>query len=169
MSEAVGVGGVVSSFGFGVKAMPVRSHAFTLVELLIAIAILAILMGIAVPAYNEMTLGSKLDTALADPAAVQRLFGAESTNPTERGFGLKFKTFADGLNNSGGAVANRTEALRNAISRNSKEMDKVVERASRAEARYLAQYNAMDAAVGKLNGLNAFVTQQISLWNKNTG
>jgi hypothetical protein len=27
----------------------------------------------------------------------------------------------------------------------------------------------MDAAVGRLSGLNAFVSQQITLWNRNTG
>jgi flagellar hook-associated protein 2 len=32
----------------------------------------------------------------------------------------------------------------------------------------LQQYNAMDAAVGRLSGLNAFVSQQITLWNRNT-
>jgi flagellar hook-associated protein 2 len=41
----------------------------------------------------------------------------------------------------------------------------VADRAARAETRYLAQYNAMDAAVGQLNGLNAFVTQQVNMWN----
>lgn len=33
---------------------------FTLVELLVAIAVLAVFLGIAIPSYNEMILGSKL-------------------------------------------------------------------------------------------------------------
>ncbi len=45
----------------------------------------------------------------------------------------------------------------------------VVDRASRAEARYLAQYNAMDAAVSRMNSLNAYVAQQVTLWNKSSG
>ena len=65
-----------------------------------------------------------------------------------------------------GTLSARTSSLRSAIQRNAKEVDKVNERATRAEARYLAQYNAMDAAVAKLSGLNAFVSQQITLWNK---
>ena len=44
----------------------------------------------------------------------------------------------------------------------------MIERAARAETRYLKQYNAMDAMVGQLNSLNAFVTQQIAQWNKTT-
>ena len=42
----------------------------------------------------------------------------------------------------------------------------VNDRAARAEVRFLAQYNAMDAMVGQLNSLNSFVTQQIAQWNK---
>ena len=59
--------------------------------------------------------------------------------------------------------------LQNAIRRNTKEQERVIERAARSETRYLAQYNAMDAAVGRLNGLSSFVNQQVTLWNKSTG
>lgn len=108
---------------------------------------------------------SKLDAALQNPQAVQSLFANTGGTATERGFGLKVKSFADGLLSVNGLVSTRTEALKGSISRNTKEMDKVADRAARAEVRYLAQYNAMDAAVGQLSGLNAFVTQQITLWN----
>jgi type IV fimbrial biogenesis protein FimT len=57
------------SLGVRVKAMPIQSLAFTLVELLIAIAILVVLIGIAIPAYNDMTLGSKLRSQANDLAA----------------------------------------------------------------------------------------------------
>lgn len=49
--------------------MPVRSRAFTLVELLIAIAILTVLVGVAIPGYNDMTLGSKLRSQANDLVA----------------------------------------------------------------------------------------------------
>ena len=96
-------------------------------------------------------------------------FGATSEDPTLKGFGLKLDAFADGLVASGGTLSTRTTSLRSAIQRNEKEMDKVVDRASRAEARYLAQYNAMDAVVSRMNSLNAYVAQQITLWNKSSG
>ncbi len=112
---------------------------------------------------------TKLDRAMENPAALQRLFANTSTIATEQGFGLKVKAFADGLNATNGLVTTRTDSLRGAITRNGKEQDKVSERAVRAEARFLAQYNAMDAAVGQLNGLNAFVSQQVTLWNNQRG
>ncbi len=111
----------------------------------------------------------KLDEALKNPADVQALFTATSADSTAQGFGLKVKAFATGLIETGGRLTTRTESLQSAIKRNGIEQDKVIDRASRAEVRYLAQYNAMDAAVGNLNALNAFVAQQITLWNKNTG
>ena len=42
------------------------------------------------------------------------------------------------------------------------------DRADRAEVRYLAQYNAMDANVAKFNALNTYITQQITLWNQSS-
>jgi len=37
------------------------------------------------------------------------------------------------------------------------------------KAAMLSLDNAMDAAVGRLSGLNAFVAQQITLWNNQKG
>lgn len=69
MNGAIVMGRAHSSSGLRVKAMPVRSRAFTLVELLIAIAIIVVLMAVAIPAYNEMTLSSKLRAQANDLAA----------------------------------------------------------------------------------------------------
>jgi flagellar hook-associated protein 2 len=110
-----------------------------------------------------------LNTALGNMDGLRALFTTTSAEPTSRGFGLKIKAFADGLLSATGSLSTKTESLQSAVKRNTTEQGKVVERASRAEARYLAQYNAMDAAVGRLSGLNAFVSQQITLWNRNTG
>ena len=123
-----------------------------------------------IKADGKMAIDStRLDAALDRPAEMTRLFGATSDSPTLKGFGLKLDAFADGLVASGGTLSTRTASLRSAIQRNEKEMDKVVDRASRAEARYLAQYNAMDAAVSRMNSLNAYVAQQVTLWNKSSG
>ncbi len=127
-------------------------------------------IGIEIKTGGTMSIdATKMDTALNNPTGLKALFTTASSNPTTKGFGLKLDAFADGLLAADGLVTGRTEALNNAVRRNTKEQEKVTDRAARAEVRLLAQYNAMDAAVGKLNGLNAFVSQQITLWNKNTG
>jgi flagellar hook-associated protein 2 len=127
-------------------------------------------IGIEIKSGGTMSIdATKLDTALGNPVALKDLFTADTGNATTQGFGRKMEAFATGLLSANGLVTGRSEALKNSATRNTKEQEKVVERAARAEVRLLAQYNAMDAAVGKLNGLNAFVTQQITLWNRNTG
>jgi flagellar hook-associated protein 2 len=111
----------------------------------------------------------KLNAALGDLDGLRALFTTTSISPATQGFGLKIKAFADGLISATGSLSTKADSLQGAIKRNTTEQGRVVERASRAEARYLAQYNAMDATVGRLNGLSAFVSQQITLWNRNTG
>lgn len=110
----------------------------------------------------------KLDAALNDLDGLKALF-TTTGDAGSQGFGLKIKAFADGLLSTDGLMSTKTESLQNAVKRNTKEQDKVNDRAARAEVRLLAQYNAMDAAVGRLNGLSSFVNQQVTLWNKNTG
>jgi flagellar hook-associated protein 2 len=110
----------------------------------------------------------KLDAALNNLDGLKNLFTATG-DAASQGFGLKIKTFADGLLATDGLMSTKTESLQNAVKRNTKEQDRVIERASRSEVRFLAQYNAMDAAVGKLNGLSAFVNQQVTMWNKSSG
>jgi flagellar hook-associated protein 2 len=110
----------------------------------------------------------KLDAAMSNLDGIKALFTTTSTDPTARGFGLKVKSFADGLIAADGLVSNKTTSIQASLKRNDLEQERVNDRAARVEIRLLAQYNAMDAAVGKLNGLGAFVSQQITLWNKSS-
>lgn len=111
----------------------------------------------------------KMDAALSKLDGLKALFTTTSTDPTAGGFGLKVKAFADGLIDADGLVSNKTASIQASIKRNGVEQDRINDRAARTELRLLAQYNAMDAAVSKLNGLSAFVSQQITLWNKGGG
>jgi flagellar hook-associated protein 2 len=127
-------------------------------------------IGIQAATGGALTIDStKLDAALSNLDGIKALFTTTSTDPTARGFGLKVKAFADGLINSDGLVSNKTAGIQASLKRNGIEQDRVNERAARAEIRLLAQYNAMDAAVGRLNGLSSFVNQQVTLWNKSSG
>ena len=109
---------------------------------------------------------SKLDTALGDLTGLRALFSEVTGDDATEGFGLKVKKFADGLNAADGLMSNKSAAIQRQIERNTDEQDRITDRASRVETRLLAQYNAMDSAVSKLNSLNTFISQQITLWNK---
>ncbi len=127
-------------------------------------------VGIEIKSDGKMSINStKLDTALDKPAELGKLFGASNVDPTLQGFGLKLDAFADGLVEAGGTLSNRTDSLQASIKRTNAEMDKVVDRAARAETRYLAYYNAMDANVARLNSLNAYISQQVTMWNRSKG
>lgn len=127
-------------------------------------------VGIQAQKDGKLTIdNAKLDKAMDDLAGLKELFTATGSSRTDQGFGLKIKAFTDGLSGANGSLTTRADSLQSAIKRNSKEQERVSERITRTEARYLAQYNAMDTAVGQLNSLNAFVAQQITLWNKNSG
>jgi len=110
----------------------------------------------------------KFDASLSNLEGLKNLFTVNTGTPTTEGFGRKIKAFAEGLIDSDGLVSTKTSGLQKSLDRNGVEQEKVNDRAARAETRYLAQYNAMDAAVAKLNSINAFVTQQITLWNKSS-
>lgn len=109
---------------------------------------------------------AKLDGALGNLSGLRSLFGEVTEDDATEGFGLKIKRFADRLNSVDGLMNTKAESFQRLLDRNSDDQDRVNDRAARVEKRLLAQYNAMDAAVGRLNTLSAFVTQQIALWNK---
>ncbi len=109
---------------------------------------------------------TKMGAALDNLDDLKALFTTTGSDATAVGFGWKIKTFAEGLIDSDGTVTNKTDALQASIKRNTLDQERVNDKAARSEKRLLAQYNAMDASVGKLNSLSAFVSQQISMWNK---
>lgn len=123
-------------------------------------------IGIEIKTGGAMSLDAeKFSAALGDLEGLKDLFTVKTGDAATEGFGRKIDAFADGLLATDGLVTNRKNALQKSMDRNSDEQDRVNDRAARAEVRYLAQYNAMDANVAKLNSLNSFVTQQIALWN----
>lgn len=107
---------------------------------------------------------SKLDSAMSGKLGeIKKLFADDRGTPMEDGFGLKVSRFATGL--SEGLISSRQASLQSSVARNEREQTRVADRVARQEARLLAQYNALDARVGSLNGLAAFVSQQVTLWN----
>lgn len=111
---------------------------------------------------------SKLSVAANNGSALQQLFTTDNANALTNGFALKFKALGLGVAASGGSLVSKAAALQNDLSRNSAAQSKVNDRATAMEARLRARYSALDAQMGMLNALNAYVSQQVTLWNKNT-
>lgn len=124
-------------------------------------------IGLEVKRGGLMSLtGSKLDNALKDLDNLQALFTADNTGTASDGFGLKIQSFADGLLATGGTVTNKSDALQNALKSNSKEQEKVSQRATLMEKRLRAQYSALDGQMAGLSSLNSYISQQVAAWNK---
>jgi flagellar hook-associated protein 2 len=111
---------------------------------------------------------TKLSSAQQDMANLKNLFAADNGNKITNGFGLKVRDFSRGLVAIDGLVSNKSTALQGAISRNSKDQDRVTDRAARVEVQLLRQYSALDAQMAQMNGLSSYVTAQLAQWNKSS-
>ncbi|PIQ53260.1 MAG: flagellar cap protein FliD [Comamonadaceae bacterium CG12_big_fil_rev_8_21_14_0_65_59_15] len=111
---------------------------------------------------------SKLSVAANNGTELQKLFTTDSSNVLTNGFALKFKTLGEGVAASGGSLVSKAAALKSDLSRNAAAQTKINDYAAAFETRLRARYSALDAQMGRLNALNAYVTQQVTLWNKNT-
>jgi len=111
---------------------------------------------------------TKLTSAQQDISNLKNLFAADNSNTSTNGFGLKVRDFARGLVSFDGLVSNKSTALQGAISRNSKDQDRVSERATRVESQLLKQYTALDSKMAQMNGLSSYVTAQLAQWNKSS-
>lgn len=111
---------------------------------------------------------TKLTTALTSLDNVKNLFKADSGVASTKGFALKIKDFSRGLLSIDGLVTTKTASLDAAVTRNTKEQDKVNARVVLVGARLKKQYSTLDAQMASLTALNTYVTQQVAQWNKKT-
>jgi len=118
---------------------------------------------------GSMTVDStKLATAMKDMSNLQKLFTTDNGSATTNGFGLKLRDFAQGLIAADGTVTNKSTAIQGSISRNSKEQDKVNDRAARIEKQLRKQYSDLDTRLASMQSLSSYVTAQLAQWNKSS-
>ena len=73
---------------------------------------------------------------------------------------------ADQLTGFDGTVTTRQQSLQDRLKRNQTEQDRLEDRIAQRQERLLQQYQALDAKIGQLSSLSAYVSQQMSLLNK---
>lgn len=111
----------------------------------------------------------KLNTAMAKPAELAKLFSGDAATPSTPGLGKLFGTTIDNLINAGGNVQSRTDSLQGSLTRNGNQQDRLENRMTQIEKRLRAQYTALDASMASLNSLSSYVSQQITSWNNAKG
>lgn len=110
----------------------------------------------------------KLSAAANNGAALQKLFTTDNGNARSNGFALKFRDLAKGVLASSGSVVNKASALKATLERNADAQEKVNERAAQVEVRLRQRYSALDAQMAQLTALNAYIAQQVTVWNQST-
>lgn len=112
---------------------------------------------------------TELDAALQSPAELKAMFAAKtSAGAVGNGLAVRVKEFTAGLLSFDGLMNSRADALEASYKRNSNEQEKVNLRVAGVEKRLLAQYAALDSRMAGLTALNAYVAQQVTLWNKSS-
>lgn len=126
-------------------------------------------IGLAVQRGGNLEIdSSKLSAALDNMDELKALFGSTGSGSAQ-GIAVRVKALTTALlDGSQGFFKTKDDALKRALEANSKEQERVNEKAARVEAELTRRYGALDAQLAKLNGLNSYLTQQITQWNKNT-
>ena len=83
------------------------------------------------------------------------------------GLAVKVKAMTAKMLGFEGLISNKSDAINASLKRNSSDQDRVNARAAMFETRLRAQYMALDVKMGSLNGLSAYIGQQVSQWNNN--
>jgi flagellar hook-associated protein 2 len=106
---------------------------------------------------------TKLSAAMATPSEVAKLFNSTVLSATaEQGFAVRVKTLAAQLIASDGAITTRTKGLRDSVTRNQTEQQRLEDRVALVKQRLLKQYGGLDATLSKINGTGTSLTQSLA-------
>ena len=105
-----------------------------------------------------------LQTGLEETQGVDRLLDV-ATGTAD----LAIKAVTTSLLSSTGFFQSKESSLKLTLSQNAKNQLQVNERVNKFEANLNARYSALDTKMASLNALNAYVSQQVTTWNKSTG
>ncbi len=111
---------------------------------------------------------SKLDAAVNNGDALKNLLRIDNSNPLTNGVASKFSVFAKGLLATDGMFSSKDSSLKRSLDLNAKDQTRLTEKVARIEAQLNRRYSALDVQLNSLNSLNAYVTQQVAQWNKQT-
>lgn len=111
---------------------------------------------------------TKLAAGLANTEELKKLFRNTGGGAAD-GIAVKIKAVTTSLLSSTGFFQTKESSLKLALSQNAKNQLQFNERVTKFEANLNARYSALDTKMASLNALNAYVSQQVTTWNKSTG
>lgn len=127
-------------------------------------------LGITQQRGGDLAVDSaKLSKALAEnPEDVKNLFRSTGGGAAD-GVAVKIKALTTDLLSTDGFFKSKDDSLQLSLKRNSQDQTRTNEKVDAFEKRITRRYNALDTQLSSLNGLNAYISQQVAAWNKSTG
>lgn len=111
---------------------------------------------------------AKLEKALDNPDSLKALFvGSGITGQgNTQGLAVRMQALTKGMTDFEGTFDAKTNSLNAQKKSNTKAQERVNDQATAFEARMRAQYTALDTKMASLSTLSAYMTQQVSQWNR---
>lgn len=111
---------------------------------------------------------AKLSKALAgNPEDVKGLFRNTGGGSAD-GIAVQLKALTTNLLSNDGFFKSKDDTLQLSLKRNSQDQTRVNEKVNAYEKRITQRYNSLDTQLSSLNGLNAYISQQVAAWNKSS-
>ncbi len=105
---------------------------------------------------------TKLSAALKNVTEMKKLFAATSeTDTAAEGLGVRLQKLSSQIVGTDGSINTRTTGIKSNIKRSQDQIAQLEIRVSATEKRLRAQYTALDQTSSRLNGLSAYMTQQL--------
>jgi flagellar hook-associated protein 2 len=116
-------------------------------------------VGISLQKDGVMTLDKgRLNEALEqDMEGVAQLFSNEGS-----GYAGRFDSLVDSWLEEDGLIDSKTDGLNRSIDRLQNQQEAMERRLEQVQARYFREFNAMDSLVTQLNGMGAYLAQQLA-------
>ena len=102
-----------------------------------------------------------------NPEDVKNLFRSTGTGGAA-GIAVQIKAMTSQLLSNDGFFKSKDDTLQLNLKRNAQDQARFNEKVSAFEKRITARYNALDTQMSTLTGLNAYIAQQVTTWNKST-
>lgn len=111
----------------------------------------------------------KVTAAMSNlPELTKAMTTLDLTTPSNNGFAKKITDWSNTLLAFNGTLPGKTSSIQSQIAANQKDQTALNARLAAVEAGIRAQYTALDKTMSGANALSAYVSQQITTWNKNT-
>lgn len=110
----------------------------------------------------------KLDSAMANLPELKAFFSQDADGTANDGFGVLMRSLGDTALSTEGILTTRPDGLKSRMERNTDGIERMELRLELVEKRLRDTYTRLDTNLANLSGLQNYVSQQITNWNKSS-